>query len=113
MNSKVGKIDKYVWPNSCHQLVFGHQLTWPFDQGKQMSMARLLSATGLSPSRRRCCEGSRRNDPNKISGVASIGPDPVKREADGQPALLVILSIAFIDGQRRKVFSRQQGSNSI
>ena len=34
-------------------------------------------------------------------------------EADGQPALLVILSIAFIDGQRRKVFSRQQGSNSI
>ncbi|MGA9456492.1 MAG: hypothetical protein WBV43_13595 [Pseudolabrys sp.] len=35
MNSKVGKIDKYVWPNSCHQLVFGHQLTWPFDQGKQ------------------------------------------------------------------------------
>ena len=35
MNSKVGKIDKYVWPNSCHQLVFGHQLTWPFDQGEQ------------------------------------------------------------------------------
>jgi hypothetical protein len=35
MNCKVCRIDKDIWPNSCHQLFFGHQLTWPFDQGKE------------------------------------------------------------------------------
>ena len=34
-------------------------------------------------------------------------------EVDGHPALLVILGIAFIDGQCRKVFSWRHGSNSI